>query len=120
MNRNTEQHITLEIPASRQAFWDWYEADRHKRIIYYLALSSWIIFVLHMIIILSLTATSVYRSAFYVPLLLFGLLFGPLTHWLIQASLNEYDMRHKSHYHAIELDLNDNSYKVELKETHTS
>lgn len=120
MNRNTEQHITLEIPASRQAFWDWYEAERNKRMIYYLALSTWVVFVLHMIIILSLTATSFYRSAFYVPLLLFALLFGPLTHWLLQAALNDYDVRHKSRYHSVELELHDNSYNIDLKEPHTT
>lgn len=88
-------HITLEIPASRKAFWDWYEADRNKALIYYLALIAWCTLFLQAFTILPLTAMSNYRVAFYLPLSIFMVLLPLATHWLIQCALNDYDISHK-------------------------
>lgn len=100
MNHASKQYITLEIPSSRKAFWDWYEADRNKRLIYYLSLATWIFIVLQMFTIVPLTATSTYRVAFYLPLLIFTLLLSGSTHWLIQCGMNDYDVSHRVKYHS--------------------
>jgi len=92
-NVNTRERITLEIPASRKALSDWYNADRNKRMIYWMALALWVLIFLFMMTILPLTATSSYRVAFYLPLVVFMILLGLSTHWLIQASLNDYTLQ---------------------------
>lgn len=90
---NTRERITLEIPASRKALSDWYNADRNKRMIYGMALGLWVLIFLFMMTILPLTATSSYRVAFYLPLVIFMPLLGLSTHWLIQAALNDYTLQ---------------------------
>lgn len=114
MNRAEKTTFTLEIPVTRKAFWDWYNNDQNKRTIYYIALIIWVVWLLEMITILTLTATNIYRSAFYVPLVIFGLVFGPLTHWFIQCSLNKYDVEHRERYHTITLEIDDHSTRIDI------
>jgi len=105
MNHTPRQYITLEIPSTRKAFWDWYEADRNKRLIYYFALAGWLLILLQLFTVIPLTATSTYRVAFYLPLFILISLLGVSTHWLIQCVLNDYDVSHRHFHHpAIHLD----------------
>ena len=117
MNLSQErQHFTLEIPATRKAFWDWYHNDQNKNLIYYIVLVIWTGWTLDMIVILALTATSVYRSAFYVPFFFFGMGWGPLTHLFIQCAFNRHDVQHRERYHTISLDEKESSIHVELND----
>ena len=99
-----KQHITLEIPASRKAFWDWYEADRNKRFIYFISLALWLFTMVQMFTVLPLTATSEYRVAFYLPLCIFTVLLATSTHWLVQCALTDYKISHIYEYHPNEAD----------------
>jgi len=85
---NTRERITLEIPASRKALSDWYNAEHNKRFIYWLSLTVWVILFLFMFTILPLTATSNYRVTFYLPLVIFMPLLFLTTHWFIQCALS--------------------------------
>lgn len=87
---NTRERITLEIPASRKALSDWYNAEHNKRFIYWLSLVVWVVLFLFMFTILPLTATSNYRVTFYLPLVIFMPLLFLTTHWLIQCALSDH------------------------------
>lgn len=113
MNHAGRPYFTIEIPSSRKAFWDWYEEDRNKRIIYYLSLVTWVFLLSQMFSVLPLTATSSSRLAFYLPLLFFLLLLGPATHWLIQCAIVDYDVSHRSNYHST---CRDDSFNIQITE----
>lgn len=84
-----QTHFTIAIPTSRLAFSDWYDAPQNKRIILHIALFVWTSLVALMVTILSLTATSDYRVAFYLPLCLFVILLYGATYWLLTAARQE-------------------------------
>lgn len=83
------QHFTIAIPTSRQAFTEWYDAPQNKRIILHLAIFVWTSLISLMTTVLSLTATSDYRVAFYLPLCLFVILLYVATYWLLSVARQE-------------------------------
>jgi protein-S-isoprenylcysteine O-methyltransferase Ste14 len=84
-----QTHFTIAIPTSRLAFSEWYDTPQNKRIILHIALLVWTSLVALMMTILSLTATSDYRVAFYLPLCLFVILLYVATYWLLTAARHE-------------------------------
>ena len=85
-----QERFTLEIPMSRKAFADCWNAPKNRKLMYCLALAAWTILVMFIIVILSLTATSVYRVAFYLPFTIFLFLLPLSTHWLIYCVREDY------------------------------
>lgn len=83
------QHFTIAIPTSRLAFTEWYDAPQNKRIILHFAIFVWTSLVSLMMTVLSLTATSDYRVAFYLPLCLFVILLYVATYWLLSVARQE-------------------------------
>lgn len=90
------ERITLEIPTSRKAFADWWYAPKNRKLVYYLSLATWTILFVFMMTILPLTATSTYRVAFYLPLVIFMLLLILTTHWLLQSAMEDYRAAHRN------------------------
>lgn len=83
------QHFTIAIPTSRLAFTEWYDAPENKRIILHSAIFVWTCLISLMMTILSLTAMSDYRVAFYLPLCLFVILLYAATYWLLSVARQE-------------------------------
>lgn len=84
-----QQHYTIEIPTNRHAFLQWYDTPRNKRLILHIAMLVWLVIITFMTIVLSLTANSEYRVAFYLSLILFMSLFYMSTYWLFSAVRQE-------------------------------
>ena len=71
-------------------FTDYYNEPKNKKFFYCLALVLWVMLFMLGLTILPMTATSTYRVAFYLPLIIFTLLLAISTHWLRQCALDDY------------------------------
>jgi hypothetical protein len=91
MNHSSKSKFVVEVPNSRDAIIEWYNADRNKRLIYYFSLLFWSVVQILLLTVLPLTATSSYRIAFYLPLLILIPLECFATHWLIQCALHDFE-----------------------------